>query len=281
MRGHTYVAVAEIVSVDDVDSREAVARIRQQARAELEIDLYETFFSALGDSSLAKTMLSVDRDRSDNKPALKFFHPEVAAPATDEPLTQAQAAVAPYLVAFYYFAMVLIFRIERLQWSVPIETGAHYLDDAAMERIAANRVYLIDFDRDFLTMNRSASPEVRELAEAIDTSTNIRAQYVREVELNSSMEQHLGNVTQILQTRSARTSGRALTLLTVLGLPFTIFGAILTYWIGFYATVNLGLDSSRFLAVVLVCMLTPAIIWGLVWMIERWDRRRGQTCERG
>jgi hypothetical protein len=232
-----------------------------------ELGMLEQLVAALGDSPLGALLGSLDH--GDNRPSFKFHVP--AERHADV------AAVAPYLLAFYHLAIVLLYRIERAQWDVRISSDRSGLDLDVLDRITANRITLIGLDRDFLTLNRSESVLVTRLATEIEESLNLRPQYARALELNASMEQHLANVTGVSQAISARSTGRAIGVLTLLGVPLSVIGTVLSYW-SFTGPQNLvGTPLLRWLLA--VSFMLPVAVLGVAFGVTALARTlRAARC---
>lgn len=223
IEGDNYVFVYDVESTrDPADLAQRLAEIGRDS-GRLESHLLEEWRTALADTPHGA--LLGELEHCGNKPA---FKPDLT------PVDTAIAAVVPFVLAFYYFAVTLIFRIERAQIGTPIPAEFGRIDPVSMESIARCRLRLVDFGRYFLTMNCSSNALVQALCAGTAGRLLLREQYARQVEMSASMECHLSNVSSLVQEREARRTGLAVRLLTLLAVPIGLFGAL--------SGINLGTD---------------------------------------
>lgn len=266
--GENHVVVLEFEPVDATASG-AAANIKANAPV-LEMQMLRELCASNPDLAVAGLLGAIDH--GDNKPSFKFYHPDAPRPRAE--------ATLPFLLAFYHMAIVTLYRIERHQWSVPIAPGAHAVDYDSMQAIALARAMLLGFDRDFMTLNQSEVVEIAEECAAIDADLRLREQFGREVELNASMEQHLNNVTQVSQAKSSATSGQALTVLAVLGVPLSIVGTVLSYW-GFQQPAGPLVGSPLLWGLVAISTGVPLAVFGLFGLYARMRASRKSARVRG
>jgi len=142
----------------------------------------------------------------------------------------------PLLVAFYYFALMTVHRIDRDQVRAEMPIEPDRVDEASVDVIARTRVRLANVNRYFMTTNRSQYAEARGICRELAESMRLRERYERQVSIHHDMERHLDNVAQISQVRSSRDTQAAsertnsvLYYLTVVGLPLGLFSAVMTF----------------------------------------------------
>jgi len=223
VEGDNYVLVYEVVS--ELESSVLAERLKHISRdaGRLEAHLLEAWAAALHGTPHGALLQEIEH--GDNKPGFK---------ACLVPSDSAFSEAVPWILAFYYLAVTLIFRIERAQIALPIPPTFDHVDTASMDAIAHARLRLIDFDRYFLTMNCSSNEDLQAFCAAVAGSLSVREQHARQVGMSSAMECHLSNVSNLTQAREARRTGVAVRLLTLLAVPIGLFGAL--------SGINLGAD---------------------------------------
>ena len=165
---------------------------------------------------------------------LTFSVPDTKLTAVQPAAEAAQAM--PLLVAFYYFGLMTVHRIDRdqVRTDMPIDTGVHNEEGAIA--IARTRVRLTNVNRYFLTTNRSQYPAVRDVCRALAEGMSLESRYERQLAIHRDMERHLDNISQIAHVRSSQETQQAsertnsvLFYLTLIGLPLAAFSAVMTF----------------------------------------------------
>lgn len=179
-----------------------------------------------------------------------------------------------FIAAFYFYAWVLLLRIERNQVDLDITPNIN-LQRRAMSHIITQRIRLINIERFFLTEDRSNRSELKELCMMLSKKYRIQERFDRATRRHTAFEHHLDNTTKALQAQRAASLSNMIAVLTLMSVPL----AAMQVFFGINVTNSLYADSFHvffspatylIIGASILCVLIPL---GILRLVD-WKRRR-------
>jgi len=133
--------------------------------------------------------------------------------------------VTPFLFAFYYYAHLICWRLEREQIGLRLEL-MDTPDSAVINNVMAQRLRVINLKRYFLTNNRSSHPEIKAFCKSRVEAHNLETKYERYKDVLELFESYLSSVNDISQERGGRAVRKTLNVLAFIAIPLGLYGAI-------------------------------------------------------
>lgn len=183
--------------------------------------------------------------------------------------------VLPFLFAFYYYAHLICWRLEREQNGLEL---SHMMvpDDGMMRSIMNQRLRVINLKRYFLTNNRSSHSELQQFCRERVEAHRLEQKYDRYRDTLELFEIYVNNVSTMSQERGSRAVRKTVGLLTFTAIPLGIFG--------FFMELSVNKDilthperlfsSSRIWLLVCLSILIPALIVGAGHLWDRHGRHK-------
>jgi len=134
--------------------------------------------------------------------------------------------VKPYLFAFYYYAHLISWRLERSQTHLKLET-MELPTSKLIEDLSIQRLRIINLLRYFQTKNRSSNPIITEFCKQRIQAHHIQERYSHFHNSLVQFETYIGTLNAIAQTRGSHAVKKTLNTLAFFAIPLGIFGAIM------------------------------------------------------
>jgi hypothetical protein len=129
--------------------------------------------------------------------------------------------------AFYVLAWLTSLRIERNQLQTKLTVGPETLASSGWA-IADQRLRILNLSRYFLTQDRTNDAALKAVCDALATKFKLLSRYERALSLHREFEHHLDNTSKIVQSQQLGSVSNLLLILTLLSVPISFFGAIIT-----------------------------------------------------
>ena len=228
-------------------SRLSATKAAQIAKVELSsLEAKEAILRNVGCSSLLNSLVS-------ERPAHSFWiSPAFAGDILSRHLS--------YIAAFYFYAWLLVIRIERDQVSLDISPTLSRIADTS-DDIIRQRIRLINVERLFLTADRTNDDVLKDACSDLVRKWRIDERYERCSTRLAAFEHHMDNTSKALQAKRVSSLANTISLLTMLSIPLAamqvLFGINFTSSI--YADLPNILGSFQTYLVVLAAIAVLAV----------------------
>jgi len=195
---------------------------------------------------------------------------------SDELDDRLQSQVLP-LAAFYFYAWVLLLRIERNQVDLDITPDIN-VQKRTINHIITQRVRLINIERFFLTEDRSNRSELRDLCIVLADRYRLQHRFDRAIRRHAAFEHHLDNTSKALQAQRAASQSNMIAILTLMSVPL----AAMQVFFGINISNTLYVDwqqiamSSTTYFILVASLLCVAAPLGVLRIVD-WRRHRREN----
>jgi hypothetical protein len=122
------------------------------------------------------------------------------------------------LAAFFFYAWILILRIEREQSAMNISPDMHTIARSSRD-IIAQRVRLLNMERYFLSIDRTNVGYLKDICLQLVKKYRLSERHERAARLHASFEHHMDNTEKALQSRRFSTLTNMIAILTLISIP--------------------------------------------------------------
>jgi hypothetical protein len=122
------------------------------------------------------------------------------------------------LAAFYFYAFILMLRIERHQITADI-TPQLDVNPAIHNHIISQRIRLINLERYFLTQDRTNNAFLKEICTRLEKKYRLLQRYERASARHSAFEHHMDNTSKALNSQRVSSLSNMIALLTITSIP--------------------------------------------------------------
>ena len=175
--------------------------------------------------------------------------------------------------AFYFYAWILMLRIERNQLTQDI-TPRLRAGDKAVTEVIEQRMRLINLERYFLLGDRTNNDALRSLCIRLSEQFRLESRYQKASARHEAFENHIENTANALQAQRTASIGNMIFWLTMLSVPLAamqvIFGINLDNAI--YKQIDGLLQYTTFAVLVAAVLIVAVPVLGA--NLVDWFRRR-------
>jgi len=170
--------------------------------------------------------------------------------------------------AYYFYAFILLLRIERNQITADI-TPHIDASHRANRQVIKQRIRLINLERYFLTEDRTNNTYLKSICIKLEKKYRLHDKYQRAVARHSAFEHHMDNTSKILQSEKVSSLTNMISLLTIVSIPLVamqvLFGINLAASVySDWAAILAHQTTYAVLGLAIIVVLVPlASLWAL------------------